>query len=59
VTSLTRELGAEQDLTAFATTVRHRFGDVYGREPVETSVRELAERVDGLEALAGAEPAVR
>jgi lipoyl(octanoyl) transferase len=59
VTSLTRELGAEQDMAAFATTVRDRFGDVYGREPVETSVRELAERVDGLEALAGAEPAVR
>jgi hypothetical protein len=46
-------------MAAFATTVRDRFGDVYGREPVETSVRELAERVDGLEALAGAEPAVR
>jgi lipoyl(octanoyl) transferase len=59
VTSLTRELGAEQDVAAFATTVRDRFGEGYGREPVETSVRELAERIDGLEALAGAEPAVR
>ena len=35
VTSLTRELGAEQDLDAFATTVRDRFAEVYGRTPVE------------------------
>lgn len=36
VTSLSRELGAEQDLGAFAATVAARFGDVYGRTPVET-----------------------
>ena len=34
VTSLSRELGNEQDLGAFAATVAARFGAVYGREPV-------------------------
>ena len=33
-TSLCRELGAEQDLDAFADTVAARFCAVYGREPV-------------------------
>jgi lipoyl(octanoyl) transferase len=33
-TSLGRELGAEQDLDAFAATVAERFGAVYEREPV-------------------------
>jgi lipoyl(octanoyl) transferase len=42
MTSLTRELGAEQDLDGFATTVRDRFGEVYGREPREVSWDELA-----------------
>ena len=31
MSSLARELGAEQDLDAFATTVSERFGEVYGR----------------------------
>jgi len=34
VTSLSRELGAEQDLSAFAATLAARYGDVFGREPV-------------------------
>ena len=55
MTSLARELGAEQDLDAFATTVRERFGEVYGREPgrgqPSTSSRE---RVADVGALAGA-----
>jgi lipoyl(octanoyl) transferase len=34
VTSLSRELGAEQGLDAFAETVAARFGDVFEREPV-------------------------
>jgi lipoyl(octanoyl) transferase len=51
VTSLCRELGAEQDLDAFATTVRDRFGEVYEREPVEVEPEALAERVEGIEAL--------
>jgi lipoyl(octanoyl) transferase len=41
MTSLARELGAEQDLEAFATTVRDRFGEVYGREPRGVSAGEL------------------
>ena len=36
VTSLSRELGAEQDIDAFADTLVARFAEVYGREPVET-----------------------
>ena len=53
MTSVTRELGAEQDLDAFATTVRDRFGEVYGRAPVEVDAAELSERCSGVEALAG------
>jgi lipoyl(octanoyl) transferase len=34
VTSLTRELGAEQDLEAFAATLADRFAAVFGRVPV-------------------------
>src|SRR5215208_860878 len=45
MTSLTRELGAEQDLAAFATTVRDRFGEIYGREPREVPAGELEERL--------------
>jgi lipoyl(octanoyl) transferase len=53
MTSVTRELGAEQDLDAFATTVRDCFGEVYGRAPVEVDAAELSERCSGVEALAG------
>jgi lipoyl(octanoyl) transferase len=45
MTSLTRELRAEQNLDAFATTVRDRFGEIYGREPREVSSDELAAAV--------------
>jgi lipoyl(octanoyl) transferase len=45
MTSLTRELGAEQDLDAFATTVRDRFGEIYGRAPREVSMDELTNTV--------------
>ena len=45
MTSLTRELGAEQDLDAFAMTVRDRFGEIYGRAPREVAAEELAARV--------------
>lgn len=41
VTSLCRELGAEQDMGAFMDIVRDRFGEVYGREPVEVEPAEL------------------
>jgi lipoyl(octanoyl) transferase len=52
MTSLTRELGAEQDLDAFATTVRDRFGEVYGRAPIEVSNEQLAERLGAREPVA-------
>jgi lipoyl(octanoyl) transferase len=41
VTSLSRELGAEQDLGAFAVTVAARFGAVYERVPVPTDPTDL------------------
>jgi lipoyl(octanoyl) transferase len=44
MTSLSRELDVQQDLAAFGTTVRDRFGEVYGRSPVEISAEDLAER---------------
>jgi lipoyl(octanoyl) transferase len=42
MTSLCCELGAEQDFDAFATTVAERFGEIYGRRPVDAGVDELA-----------------
>jgi lipoyl(octanoyl) transferase len=41
VTSLGRELGAEQDLDAFAETVVDRFAEVYDRAPIATALAEL------------------
>lgn len=41
VTSLSRELGAEQDLGAFAATVVSRFAAVYEREPIRKAPAEL------------------
>ena len=41
VTSLSRELGAEQDLDAFAGTVAARYAAVLEREPVETEPAAL------------------
>ncbi|HEY4779132.1 MAG TPA: lipoyl(octanoyl) transferase LipB [Solirubrobacterales bacterium] len=41
MTSLSRELGAEQDLGAFAGTIAARFGDVFERTPVEIAPGEL------------------
>lgn len=43
-TSLSRELGAEQDLGGFADAVAQRFGEVFGRTPVEVGHAELMER---------------
>jgi len=51
MTSLTRELGTEQDLDAFGTSVAARFGEIYEREPVEVAAARLAELVDGVGAL--------
>jgi lipoyl(octanoyl) transferase len=52
MTSLTRELGAEQDLEAFAATVRERFGEIYGRVPREVSPDELGAALERSVALA-------
>jgi lipoyl(octanoyl) transferase len=57
MTSLTRELGAEQDPQGFASTVAERFGAVYEREPVETAAARLTELVDGVGALVSDAPA--
>ena len=59
MTSLSRELGELQDLEAFATTIRERFGEVYRRRPVEVQVEELAEHVSGVGALASRSAALR
>jgi lipoyl(octanoyl) transferase len=42
VTSLSRELGSEQDLDAFATTLAERFGEVFERAVVEADPASLA-----------------
>ena len=52
MTSVTREHGVEQDLGEFATTVRDRFGEVYGREPVEVAPERLIEFAPAARALA-------
>jgi lipoyl(octanoyl) transferase len=41
VSSLSRELGTEQDLAPFADTVTERYAAVYEREPAEASPAEL------------------
>jgi lipoyl(octanoyl) transferase len=41
MTSVSRELGSEQDLGAFAATLVGRFGEVFERQPVEVSPEEL------------------
>jgi lipoyl(octanoyl) transferase len=41
MTSLSRELGAEQGLGAFADTIATHFGEVFERTPVETAPGEL------------------
>jgi lipoyl(octanoyl) transferase len=51
MTSLSRELGAEQDPAGFADTVAERFASVYERDPAEVEAGELARRVPGSEAL--------
>ena len=41
VTSLCREVGAEQDLGAFSTTIVARFAEIFDRTPVETAPAAL------------------
>jgi lipoyl(octanoyl) transferase len=52
VTSLTRELGVEQDFSAFAETVAERFAAVYERDRTAVEAGDLLERVGGIESLA-------
>ena len=58
MTSVARELGAEQDLSAFGAALGGRFAEVYERRAEEVEARELARRVDGVDALAGLEAAL-
>jgi lipoyl(octanoyl) transferase len=51
MTSLTRELGTEQEVGAFATTVAGCFAAVYARRAVKVDAGELAARVEGLDGL--------
>jgi lipoyl(octanoyl) transferase len=57
MTSLTRELGAEQDVAEFGTTVRDRFGEILERRPTEVAAARLSELVDGVGALVPDTPA--
>jgi lipoyl(octanoyl) transferase len=41
MTSLTRELGSEQSVDGFASTLAKRLGEAYRREPIETSLDEV------------------
>jgi lipoyl(octanoyl) transferase len=45
MTSLTRELGAEQELGAYMDLVIGRFAAIFGRRPLEVEPAELAERL--------------
>jgi lipoyl(octanoyl) transferase len=58
MTSVARELGAEQDLPGFGATLSARFADLYERRAEEVEVRELARRVEGTGALGGLEAAL-
>jgi lipoyl(octanoyl) transferase len=49
VTSLNRELAAEQDMGRFTDTIVERFGEVYERQPLELDADELDRRLEGRE----------
>lgn len=46
VTSLSRELGAEQDLEAFANTLVARFAEIYERTPTEAALADFPQLKD-------------
>ena len=56
MTSVSRELGAEQDIDAFAKMLAERFGQVYRRTLERVSPARLVELVEGAGALAIPEP---
>ena len=58
MTSLTRELGAEQEVGGFAGTIATHVARGYGRKPVDVHPARLAELIEGTEPLAAATPAV-
>jgi lipoyl(octanoyl) transferase len=58
MTSVSNELGAEGDLFAFATAVRDRFGEVYGRLPIEVDAGELGECFPAAREHAGLAPSL-
>ncbi len=57
MTSVTRELGREQQLERFADAVAGRFAEICEREATATSPDEIAARIEGLNALRGASSA--
>ncbi|MGH2957702.1 MAG: lipoyl(octanoyl) transferase LipB, partial [Solirubrobacterales bacterium] len=57
MTSLCRELGASLDMSAYMDAVTARFATLYERAPAAIEAGALAERVEGLDALAAAGPA--
>lgn len=52
MTSVGRELGAAQDMSAFMDATARRFAEVYGREPSEVAASELAEQIEGADVTA-------
>jgi lipoyl(octanoyl) transferase len=54
MTSLTRELVAEQDVSAYVDAVTERFAEIYERRAVDLQASRLAESVPEAEALAAA-----
>jgi lipoyl(octanoyl) transferase len=57
MTSVCRELGAEQDFGEAMTTLAGAYGEAFERTPVEIRAVELAEKIDGLGALSARQPA--
>jgi lipoyl(octanoyl) transferase len=57
MTSVCRELGAEQDFAEAMTTLAGAYGEAFERTTVGVAPAELAEKIDGLEALAASQPA--
>jgi lipoyl(octanoyl) transferase len=45
MTSLCRELGGEVEMDGYMGSIAARFGEIYGREPVETTPEALGERL--------------
>ena len=54
MTSVSRELGGEQDMGRFAEAVTERLADVYERRPVAVTADELAAKVAGIGVPGGA-----